>query len=79
MKYRNGEPIFLSEQGIRDLTARVRPSAQARWLISRGWVFAIKADGRLVVSLAEVNRQLSGLKPSSKAVEPSMEAIDAMG
>jgi len=38
--------MLLTEQELKELTGRVRPSAQVRWFKAHGWPFEQDADGR---------------------------------
>ena len=75
----SGVLVFLTAEELRNLTGRVRPSAQIRWLRSRHWVFDVRADGRPVVAEAEACRQLCGSVAKPGTTEPNMEALDGMG
>lgn len=50
--------MFLTADELRELTGLTRWSAQIRWLNDRGWPYAVRADGRPVVSRREAERQL---------------------
>lgn len=50
--------MFLTADELRELTGRVRWSAQIRWLRDNHWAHTVTADGRPVVSKQEAERQL---------------------
>jgi hypothetical protein len=64
--------MFLSPEQLEQLTGRRRPSAQIRWLAAHRWAYAVRADGRPVVSTSEAQRQLEsgGARRAPAAVEP---------
>lgn len=50
--------MFLTVNELRELTGYRRPSAQARWLTSHGWRFALNAVGHPRVARAYFERRL---------------------
>jgi hypothetical protein len=67
--------LFLTVDELRELTGLTRASAQIRWLRENRWAFAVRADGRPVVSAAEASKHLetaAGRKPAS--AEPDFAA-----
>lgn len=67
--------MFLSQDQLIELTGLARPSAQAKWLSSRGWRFDHRADGKLVVLEAEAERHLCGSAPQRRRTEPDLKAL----
>jgi len=68
--------MFLSQQQLVDLTHKVRPSAQAKWLDARGWKFERRYDGTLVVHELEAQRRLcSGGSSAPRRTEPDLKAL----
>jgi hypothetical protein len=67
--------VFLTQKQIVDLTGLNRPSAQAKWLSSRGWRFDTRADGKLVVLEAEAQRHLCGGSPQRRRTTPDLGAL----
>lgn len=61
----NDSSEFVSQEALADLTGRVRPSAQARWLAARHYVFERGADGKIKLRKAELDRHTL-----SKAIQP---------
>jgi hypothetical protein len=60
--------MLLTEQDIKELTGRQRPTAQVRWLKAHGWPFEVDADGRpkvlRAVSVARLGGQAQNDGPS---------------
>jgi len=52
--------VLLSDQELKELTGRARPSAQARWLKANGWPFVINSDGRPKVLRSVAFARLGG-------------------
>lgn len=52
--------MFLDADEIRDLTGRVKNSAQAKALRSLGFTFKVRSDGSLLVLRSHVEQQLGG-------------------
>jgi hypothetical protein len=71
--------MFLTPEQLEQLTGKVRPSAQARWLTEHNWKFILRGDGRPVVHEAEAERQMCGgasrqaRRPTP--TEPKLEAL----
>ena len=52
--------MFLTEDELRELTGRERPSAQTRWLTAQRWPFALDSSGRPKVLRSVVETKLGG-------------------
>lgn len=50
--------MFLTPAELAELTGYKRPSAQARWLTSHGWRFALNAAGHPRVARAYFERRM---------------------
>lgn len=70
--------IFLTESEVEDLTGYKNPSAQRRWFEKRGYRFAVRADGRPRVMVAEVERHMLGTT-RTKRTEPNYNALCSVG
>lgn len=68
-------PLCLTECELYEITARVRPSAQARWLRRNGIPFIIRGDGHLRVIRANVEH-IPTKTPSEK---PNFDALRQTG
>ena len=72
-------PIYLTDDELRELTKRQRPSAQRRVLRSMGIESKLRADGSLVVLRAHHDAVMSGetgaKKKPKREVEPNWEAL----
>jgi hypothetical protein len=72
--------MFLSEEEIREMTQRIKRSAQAKMLRSLGIVFKIRADGSLLVLRSHVEKEM-GDAPAGKAkqkdYQPNWSGIHA--
>jgi hypothetical protein len=74
--------MFLTADELAELTGRIRPSAQIRWLLEHHWAYAVRADGRPVVSRREAERQLetvAGERRQKGADEPDFAAARRAG
>ena len=59
--------IFVSADILEQLTGKRRPSAQARWLISRCYKFERRADGTIALRMDELDvHTVSRSVPSAK-------------
>lgn len=67
--------IFLADNDIHELTGYKRPSSQRQWLARNGYRFEVRADGRPIVLLAEVERHMLG-KSKGRRTEPNYAALD---
>lgn len=68
--------LTLTEAEVRELTRKVRYSAQARELRHLGVDYKPRADGSLVVLRSAVGSALGGGTPSaSPSTEPNFDAI----
>jgi hypothetical protein len=65
--------MFLSPQDIEDLTGYKRPSAQIRWLASRGYKVDVNGKGQPVVLKALVESKLGTAE--RRRVEPRFDRI----
>lgn len=66
--------MFLTPADLERLTGYRRPSAQARWLRRHGYRVTINGLGEPVVTVAEMNRHLTGGRAARQ--EPNFEALD---
>ena len=57
-------PLFLTREELRDLTRRIQPAAQVRWLTQAGWKFARDSDGYPIVAREEFQRNMIGAATS---------------
>lgn len=74
--------MFLTATELAELTGLARWSAQIRWLQKHGWAYAVRADGRPVVSRKEAERQLesrAGAPRARGASEPDFAAARRAG
>ena len=67
--------MFLTADELEQLTGLKRPSAQAKWLSTRGWRFDTRADGKVVVLEAEARRHLCGSPPARQRTMPDLKAL----
>jgi len=68
--------MFLTTEELCELTGLARPNAQARWLQDRGFIYQVRADGRLIVSRRHVEQRLGGETDSrSPNMEPNWDAL----
>lgn len=63
--------MFLTETELRDLTGYVRPSAQIRWLRTRGYRFEIGGDGLPRLSKNVVIEKLGGVVVEIEEPKPA--------
>jgi len=68
--------MFLTDDDLRTLTGRARPSAQLRWLSANGYRHAVAADGRPVVLRAEVEARLSSGSKTARRTRPDFTALN---
>lgn len=66
--------MFLTPADLERLTGYRRPSAQARWLRQHGYRVTINGLGEPVVTVAEMNRHLTGGRAARQ--EPNFGALD---
>ncbi len=71
--------MFLSATELQELTGYKRPADQRRWLVSHGWSFEIRADGKNIVLIEEARNRLLTRKSSSRSTEPDLDALRALG
>lgn len=67
--------MFLTTSELFELTGRVQPSAQTRWLRRHRWRFVPDADGRPKVARAYHDRRMLGTDASEPGPRPDFEAI----
>ena len=69
--------MFLTPQEIQQLTGYESPRYQKRWLISRGWVIALDARGRPIVSrkYAESRLGVDGAEAPRAKARVNLEAV----
>ena len=68
--------MILSDKDIADLTGLKRPSAQRRWLLSRGYPHDVGADGRPKVLEDVVRARLGGKVAKERRHEPNWSALE---
>ena len=59
-------PIYLTIEELREITGRVKASAQIRWLRGQGFTVVPRADGRPLVSRSHFETVMGGQHYSSK-------------
>jgi len=71
------ERTIVTDDELREITGLQRWSAQIRWLRDQGWAYAVRADGRPVVSTKEIERQLvtGGAQRTKGTAEPDFAAL----
>ena len=62
--------ICLTSEELREITGKVKPSAQIRYLRKLGITFIIRADGKPVVSRNRFEAVMGGLGSTTKAPDP---------
>lgn len=62
-------PIYLSVEELREITGRIKPSAQIRWLRQQGFTVLVRANGRPLVSRAHFEVVMGGLRGQIEAPE----------
>jgi hypothetical protein len=68
--------VLLTPADIEDLTDAKKPSAQIRWLESRGWPFEISSKGRPKVLRAVRDARLGGNIGATPATGPNWDALN---
>ena len=71
------DAVYLTQDEIIEITGRVKPSAQYRWLNANGFTAKLRADGRPLVSRAHFLLVMDGQLPGSKPLdyEPDFGAL----
>ena len=62
-------PINLTAEELREITGKVKPSAQVRVLRTLGFTVKLRPDGRPLMSRAHFEALMGGLPSSTKAQE----------
>jgi hypothetical protein len=57
------EPVLSLDQ-LRQITGRAYLHDQMDWLEEHGWVYELRADGKLLVGTLYANLRLAGLRPT---------------
>ena len=70
--------IFLSTDELQELTGRRSNAGWIRWLTKNRWNFAVRADGKPVVAIAEMERHLCGPRAKAVGAEPNLSGLDAL-
>ncbi len=70
--------MFLSTNELQDLTGRKSNAAWIRWLTAKRWRFEIRADGKPVVAIAEMERHLCGPQVRTAEAEPNLAGLDSL-
>ena len=68
--------MILSDENVARLTGLKRPSAQKRWLMSRGYPYDVGADGRPKVLEDVVRARLGGKVAKERRHEPNWSALE---
>lgn len=68
--------MFLTDQTVQHLTGLKRPSAQIRWLRSRGYPVEVGADGKPKVLEDVVRSRLGGKVATERRHEPNWSALE---
>lgn len=68
--------MILSDENVARLTGLKRPSAQRRWLLSRGYPHDVGADGRPKVLEDVVRSRLGGKVAKERRHEPNWSALE---
>lgn len=73
--------MFLSDNELESLTGYKRAAEQRRWLISHGWAFEVRADGKNRVLLDEARNQMLTRKRKTcgRPAEPDLAALRELG
>lgn len=66
--------MFLTPQEIERLTGKRRPSAQVRWLLSKGYKIEVNGLGQPILAIEEYTRKNVGSSAARKK-EPNWEAL----
>lgn len=71
--------LFLSENEVRGVTGRVKPSAQLRWLSQAGINAKRRADGTVLVSRRHYEDVMAGGSSRQRRAgrEPDFSALNA--
>ena len=68
--------MFLSSDDLRALTGYTKPALQRRWLLTNGYRFDVRADGRPAVLVSQVEqRQAARAERFTSDVEPNWDAL----
>lgn len=67
--------MFLTAAELFELTGRIQPSAQTRWLRRKRWRFELDADGRPKVARAYHDRRMLGDDAKEPGPRPDFAAI----
>ena len=67
--------VFLSSEQLRHLTGYKKPSLQRRWLVANGYRFDVRADGRPVVMVAQVEARQAGKSNVAHSEQPDFSVI----
>lgn len=69
-------PIYLTDEELREITGRVKYSAQLRALRAMGFTVRVRPDGSPLVSRAHWEQVMGGLGPARRRAEgPRLEAL----
>lgn len=67
--------MFLTASDIEQLTGYRKPALQRRWLIEHGYRFDVRADGRPVVLVSQIEARQHGSNRVTSRVEPNWDAV----
>lgn len=66
--------LELSEGELAKITGRTTIAKQVRWLDENGWVYALRADRRVIVGTLYAHLRLAGLHPADLSTSVSIRA-----
>ena len=69
--------MFLTSDELRQLTGRVRPSAQIRHLETKGIKFIQDADGKPIVIRPDFDATMETTRAQRRTITPNWGALDA--
>jgi hypothetical protein len=68
--------VLVPEDTLADLTEAKKPSAQIRWLDSRGWPYEISSKGKPRVLMSVMLARMGGTVSSATASGPNWDALN---
>ena len=70
-------PIYLTIEELKEITGRVKATAQIKWLRSKGFTVLLRADNRPLVSRNHFEAMMGGKHYQSKAQvhEPDFSSL----
>ena len=70
--------MFLSANELQELTGRKRNAGWIQWLTANRWRFAVRADGKPVVAIAEMEQHLCSPQVKTADAEPNLAGLDSL-